>query len=136
MNAVYLDTSALLPLLDRDDADHEAVVAAVRTLVEKGTALVTSSYTLVETGALVRSRLGIVAFRRLGETLERAAEVVWVDEDLHWKAWAKAAAARRGPGLVDCVGFLVMKQLGIKTALALDNHFKKEGFETLPASRR
>ena len=32
MNTVYVDTSALLPLLDRDDADHPAVVGAVKEL--------------------------------------------------------------------------------------------------------
>ncbi len=29
MTAIFVDTSALLPLLDRDDQDHTAVVAAL-----------------------------------------------------------------------------------------------------------
>lgn len=54
---VFVDTSALLPLLDRADGDHAAVVAAVRELADRHETLVTSSYTLVEAGALVKRRL-------------------------------------------------------------------------------
>lgn len=132
MNAAYLDTSVLLPLLDADDADHEIVVSTLESVVRKRMALVTTCYTLVESGALVRSRLGLAAFRRLGETIERAAEVVWVDEGLHRKAWEQAAKARRGPSLVDWVGILTMERLGIRTALAIDRHFNRRGFDTLP----
>jgi predicted nucleic acid-binding protein len=136
VNAAYLDTSGLLPLLDRDDSDHEAVVAALRRLIQTRTPLLTTSYALVEAGALVRSRLGVAAFRRLGETIDRAAEILWVDEELHRAAWSKAAASRRGPSLVDWVGLLSMERLGIRTALAIDRHFRQRGFETLPRARR
>lgn len=130
---VYVDTSALLPLLDRSDRDHPAVVAAVRELGLAAAPLLTASYTLVEAGVLVRSRLGNEAFKRLGLTVDRALQVVWVDEELHGRAWKLAASrGRRGPSLVDCVSFLVMREAGIDAALALDEHFRAEGFRTLP----
>lgn len=133
MNKVYVDTSALLPLLDGDDRDHAAVIKALTRIVETRETLVTSSYTVVEAGALVKRRLGATVFQALGETIDRSVEVVWVDESLHRRAWVKAAAEeRQGPSLVDWTGFLVMKDRGIKTALAIDNHFRQQGFRILP----
>lgn len=133
MTAAYVDTSALLPLLDRDDADHPRVVAALQQLGEQRARLVTSSYTLVEAGALVRKRLGAEAFRALGSVVESALEVVWVDEDLHRRAWSKAGdEPRPGPSLVDWVGFSVIEEQRIDTALAIDAHFEGCGAKLLP----
>ncbi len=130
---VYLGTSVLLPLLDGDDHDHVAVTKALTHIVEIQATLVTSSYTLVEAGALVKRRLGAAVFQAFGETIDQSAEVIWVDEDLHRRAWTKAAKeSRRGPSLVDWVGFLVMKDLGVHSALAIDDHFRRQGFRTLP----
>ena len=133
MTPIFVDTSALLPLLDRDDQDHPAVVTALRQLNPSETTLITSSYVLVEAGALVRARLGTAAFRRLGDTIERGAEVVWVDEELHRRAWKAASkGGKRGPSFVDWVSFLLMAELNIETALAQDRHFVQQGFSTLP----
>lgn len=134
MSRVYLDTSGLLPLLDTSNEAHEAVRRVVEGLAEEGAKLVLSSYTLVEAGALIRRRLGMETFRRLGDTIDRIAEIVWVDSSLHQRAWRETAGeARRGPSLVDTVGFLVMEDQGIARALALDRHFRERGFEVLPA---
>ncbi len=133
MTSIFVDTSALLPLLDRDDQDHDYLVNAVGTLSISQTALVTSSYVLVEAGSLVRSRLGVSAFRRLGEIMERGVEIVWVDEELHRRAWKEASAGgKRAPSLVDWVSFLLMAELDITTALARDRHFVQQGFRILP----
>ncbi len=87
----------------------------------------------MEAGALVRSRLGTSAFRRLGETIEHGAEVIWVDEELHRRAWKAASrGGKRAPSFVDWVSFLLMAELDITTALARDRHFVQQGFTTLP----
>ncbi len=130
---VYVDTSALLPLIHRDDQDHAKVVAAAKRLAEEKAALVTTSYVLVETGALVKRRLGVAAFRSLGQAVEQAMDVLWVDEELHNRAWEEASrGGKQGPSLVDCVGFLAMRARAIDTALSLDDHFRKAGFELVP----
>ena len=133
MTSIFVDTSALLPLLDRDDQDHGSVVKALGTLSVSQTTLITSSHVLVEAGSLVRSRLGISAFRRLGEILERTVDIVWVDEELHRRAWREACTGgKRAPGPVDWVSFLLMAELDITTALARDRHFVQQGFRILP----
>lgn len=133
MTSIFVDTSALLTLLDRDDQDHGSVVKALGTLSLSETTLITSSHVLVEAGSLVRSRLGTSAFRLLGEILERTVDIVWVDEELHRRAWKEASTGgKRAPGLVDWVSFLLMAELGITTALARDRHFVQQGFRILP----
>jgi predicted nucleic acid-binding protein len=130
---VFVDTSVLLPLIHQDDQHHKLVTSTVRDLVTRSAEMVTTSYTLVEAGALVRRRLGVAAFRALGETVKRGMDVLWVDEDLHHRAWYEASqAGRDGPSLVDWVSFLAMRSTGIDTALSLDRHFAKQGFRTLP----
>jgi len=135
MNAapVFLDTSALLALVHAGDSHHADVLAVLRRLERKAVPLVTHSYVLVETGALVRKRFGNAPFRQVAGVVERSATVSWVDARLHREAWDKAAGTGRdGPGLVDWVSFLVMRRLSIATAVTLDKHFRDEGFRILP----
>lgn len=135
MNAspVFVDTSALLALLHAQDTHHADVVRVFQELGARSVPLVTHSYVLVETGALVRRRFGIDSFRRIGETVRKSAMVMWVDERVHNAAWDLAAVrGRKGPGLVDQVSFIVMTELGISSAVALDAHFAEQGFGLLP----
>lgn len=135
MKGAFMDTSALLPLLDRDDADHLTVVVALRELLEQQMPLYTTSYIQVEAGALVKRRLGARAFVELGRALDAEVETIWIDEALHREAWLRAAKEpRKGPSLVDWTSFLVMRDLGLDTALTLDSHFEKQGFRTLPTA--
>lgn len=130
---VYVDTSALLPLVHASEPEHKAVVQAVQSLSSAGASLITSSYVLVEVGALVRKRFGAAAFRRLGEAVDAVMTVIWVDEDLHRRAWeCVTREGRRGPSLVDWTGFHVMRDLGISAVLATDRHFAQQGFDVLP----
>lgn len=135
MRTVFVDTSALLCLLDRREAEHAAVVAALHALDDERSGLLTTSYTLAESGALIRRRLGVDAFRKLGEFAHRALEIIWVDEDLHRRGWNQSLeSGREGPGLVDCVAFHAMSDRGVDTALAVDRHFTAR-FAVLPVSR-
>jgi predicted nucleic acid-binding protein len=130
---VFVDTSALYAALDKGSPGHREVLGCLAELARQGTGLVTTSYVLVETGILVRKRLGPKAFRALGASAERIMEILWVDGDLHRRAWARASkSGKKGPGLVDWVSFIVMRDQSITTALTLDAHFARQGFETLP----
>ncbi|HEX9668465.1 MAG TPA: type II toxin-antitoxin system VapC family toxin, partial [Thermoanaerobaculia bacterium] len=81
--SVFVDTSALLAVLDRADQDHSAAAAALRSLLGADEDLVTSNYVLVETFALVQSRLGLAAIRLLQHDLVPVLRVAWIDEEAH-----------------------------------------------------
>lgn len=131
--SVFVDTSAVLALLNADDAKHSQVAAAWRALVGAEEGFVTSSYVLIESFALTQARLGLAAARALVSDFVPALEVVWVDETLHRAALsAWLIAGRRDLSLVDCVSFEIMRRRSMPRALTLDRHFRQQGFLPLP----
>jgi predicted nucleic acid-binding protein len=123
---VFVDTSALLPLLDEDDQWHGEAARLFRWLLTT-TDLVTTNYVQLETVALVRRRFGSGAVARLNEAIFPAMTTVWVDEAMHTAALAAHAAGGR-PSLVDQVSFAVMRQQGIEQAFTFDRDFELHGF--------
>jgi len=130
---VFVDTSAMLAVLDADDRSHPAVAQAWKDLVNEGRDLVTSSYVLVETFALVQSRLGVEAVRALDQDLLPVVAVIWLDPEVHRAAVAALlTAGRRQLSLVDCASFETMRRYGLTMALTIDSHFAEQGFQVLP----
>lgn len=128
----FLDTSALLAFLDRD-AEHHGRVRESMAQVLRDRDAIAHNYVLVETEALAHRRLGVRAVRALLEDVVPALEVVWIDASLHDAAvGAHLAALRRRSSLIDHVSFELMRRLDLRTALALDGDFAREGFELLP----
>ena len=129
MNRVFLDTSAAYALLVSSDANHKSAADAFRVLAARSATLVTTSYVLVETYALLSNRVGhhaAVAFR---EDVQPLVEVTWVDRDLHERGLdLLLGRTRRGFSLVDAVSFASMRDQGIDEAFAYDRHFEDEGF--------
>lgn len=129
---VFVDTSALFALLDRDADEHREAAAAFDVLLDTER-LVTHSYVVVEAEELARGRLGVAAARDLLDRLLGPIEIHWVDGEIHQAAVAALlAAGRRDLSLVDCVSFEVMRRLAISTAFAFDRDFERAGFRTRP----
>ena len=100
-----------------------------------GSGLLTTSYVLVETTALVQHRLGMEAVGVLEQEIRPFLRVEWVDGALHATGMASMlAASRRGLSLVDCVSFAVMARAGLRQAFAFDGHFAGRGFWCSTAS--
>ena len=127
---VFIDTSALLAVLDADDLNHSLAKAALEELLGGGTDLVTHNYVLAETSALVFRRLGLEALRVFETDLRPIIDVVWVTPDVHEAAiGAQLLAARRSLSLVDCISFEVMRRAGLRSVFAFDAHFRESGYE-------
>lgn len=131
--SLFVDTSALLALLDADSEDHPPTRDAWTQLMTAGRDLVCTNYVLLETIALVQKRLGLEAVRALHEDLVPLLRVVWIDPATHEIAVnALFAAGRRGLSLVDCTSFAVMRRLGLNDVFALDRDFARQGFHCQP----
>lgn len=129
--SVFLDTSALYAFLDDRDADHQAAAAAFASLRDERR--VVHNYVIVETEALVRARLGVVASSRFHAELVPVLDIEWVTSDLHDVALAALrTAGRRELSLVDCVSFEVMRRRRIEAAFAFDDDFATAGFRVIP----
>lgn len=129
----FIDTSALLALLDRDEDRHADAVRAWGALAEAEVPLVTTNYVVVETTAVAQHRLGMDAARALTHDVLPLIEVVCIDRALHDAATASLLAAnRRQLSLVDCASFEVMRTRQVTQAFAFDSHFAERGF-AMPA---
>lgn len=127
--SIYVDTSALFAVLDRDDLCHPAAEAIWIRLVQEGAGLVCTNYILVEASALIQRRLGAKALRVFQEDMVPVLRVHWVDEPVHAAAVQMLLDSKsRSLSLVDCVSFVVMRRLGLDTAFAFDRHFQSQGF--------
>jgi len=130
--SVFLDTSALLAVLDADDQFHPRARRAWADLINRAEDLVCTNYILVETFALAQHRLGLEAVRSLVEDILPLLRVHWIGEAEHGAGVAALlTAGRRQLSLVDCTSFIVMRQLRLRTAFAFDSDFATQGFETL-----
>ena len=130
--SVFVDTSAVLGLLDESDPRHDAVVAAWESLAGSGR-FVTSNYVVVESFAVAQRRLGMRAARTAHDVILPLIEMVFLSPEEHEIATAAFLAAdRRRLSFVDCTSFELMRRRGIASVLALDADFAEQGFEVLP----
>ncbi len=128
---IFLDTSAAYALADANDVNHGKAVRAFARALDPENALLTHSYVLVESVALLSRRLGWLPALRFLQQVE-AFRIRWVDETLH-RAAAKRFAQRKGRvSLVYEVSFLVMREAGARHALCFDADFAREGFLPYP----
>jgi uncharacterized protein len=128
---VFIDTSALYAALDDADPQHDASRRAFGWLAAADEPLMTHSYVLVESIALLHRRLGVEGVRQLVADLLPLIEVHWVDAALHSRAVASVVAAGRRVSFVDRVSFEVMRDRGIDRALAFNDDFVAQGFTVI-----
>lgn len=130
----FVDTSAIYALLDEDDQNHQAAAAWFAT-ADPAEVLVSHSYVVVETAALVQRRLGAAAVRTLFDAIIPAVSITYIEEVLHGRAVAAfLAGLRRHVSFVDWVSFQLMRDAGLDRAFAFDSDFAREGFAVVPHS--
>ena len=130
VKSVFVDTSGFYAFLDRDDQFHAEAKRLFLKSESGGFALVTSSYVLHESWALIQARLGWDAVEDFLRELVVRCRIVWVDERLHELGAARARQAKeRRLSLTDCVSFEVMLAEGCREYLGDDEYFKAAGFQ-------
>ena len=129
----FVDTSAILALADRDDRFHGAAADLwIQWTVERPH-VVTSNYVVLESIALMQSRLGMESVRSFHRHLLPVLQVEWISPDIHRRAIAALLAAdRRRLSLVDCTSFELMRELGLRRVFAFDRHFSERGLTRIP----
>ena len=128
--SVVVDTSAIFALLDRHDAHHDAAVAFWTDPDDED--LVTHAYVVVESAALVRSRLGPAAVVALVDELLPGIRMEMVDRPLHDTSLATLRAIGGGTSLVDRVTLAFAARHGIHRAFAFDADLAGAGLITCP----
>ncbi len=130
---VYVDTSAMLAILHAEDTNHAKAIETWLDLAQGEIDLVCNNYVLVEVFSLLQRRYGLEKARVLPERIVPLLEIEWIDEEFHADAVNSLLTAnRRHLSLVDCSSFATMRRMQIETAFTFDEHFKEQGFKTVP----
>ncbi|MGH7548560.1 MAG: type II toxin-antitoxin system VapC family toxin [Gemmatimonadales bacterium] len=141
---LFIDSSAWLPYVypgraEAERALHRLVLATIGHLLRTGARVVTSNLVVAETHQLLLLRdRRATALQFLHAVLGPGLEVVWSTADLERRAlreWIEPFDDQDF-SLTDAVSFTVMRDRGIRQALALDRHFAIAGFELLPPRGR
>ncbi len=131
-NDVFVDTSAFYAVLDQDDDNHRKAASTWADIIGQNCGLVTSNYVLLETVALLQSRIGIEAVRVFQNDVVPLVMTEFVTPELHAIGVATLlAASKRKLSLVDCISFEIVRSLGLESVFAFDSHFRTYGFRML-----
>jgi uncharacterized protein len=131
MNDLFLDTSYLLALTLANDARHDQAIEHWRRLLPTSPRFVTTSYVLSEVATFLNSRGRHDKAVEVGARLLHSPSVrlIHVQESLFHEAWDYFQRhSDKAYSLTDCVSFVVMRDLGLTTALAFDVHFAQAGY--------
>jgi predicted nucleic acid-binding protein len=130
---IFVDTGVWFARFVPKDSNHERVVAWFTSNKE---ALVTTDYCVDETLTLLSARerpyLAIEAGRELfGETIAQLHFLSTAQINRGWILFQQRAAA--GLSFTDCTSKIVIDDLGIVSAAALDRHFGQFGIQLFPS---
>ena len=127
------DTSALLALVFRDDANHPPAAEFVRQ--NPHGRFVLTELILAEVATRVRARAGAGRAVALARSVldSRRYELLFVDtEILHGALSRMARFEDKRLSLTDCASFEVMDRLKLDAAFSFDRDFRDCGYRMLP----
>lgn len=131
---VFLDTSFIIALENRDDSRHTRAKLVGRELTASQTVCVLHWGVLFEIGdgyaRLGRRAKGLELFEKFQH--EEGYDIQPISEPLFEEALALYRERQdKEWGLTDCVSFVLMRRLGMSNALTADVHFRQAGFTAL-----
>jgi len=131
---VFADTSGLYAALVRNDVNHDSARETLAGLLDDPEiTIATTVFVLLETMALLQSRVGLDAALRFERDLRPILDITWVDPALYGRAVRRLALRHhRRLSLVDCLSFVTMEDAGLQRVFTCDGHFVEEGFEMIP----
>jgi hypothetical protein len=131
MNRLFVDTSGWLALVNRSDALHEAATDIYNERFAAGWVFVTHAGVMLEVGnGLSRARSHHLAVKlRSRLNASTRIQIESLTNDLYEAGWRLyEERPDKEWGVVDCISFVLMEELGLTEALTADHHFEQAGF--------
>jgi predicted nucleic acid-binding protein len=129
---VFVDTSALICLLDEEQEEHLRATRVWGELMDQRARLLTTDYVRLEAWALLQNRLGLAAVKKFDENYLPVFDLHHVTEPQFAAAKTHVlGSGRKALSLVDATSFVVMRAEALTHAFAFDRHFREHGFKLL-----
>ena len=126
---IFADTAGLFALLVQNDYMHIRAKQNFAYFTQHSAQLLTSSFVLVETSALLQRRVGLAAVHDFQSKIIPLLEIIWVNGDWYTLAIQRLFALNnRNISLVDCLSFEIMESEELTTVFSFDKHFAENGF--------
>jgi predicted nucleic acid-binding protein len=123
--SVLWDSSAILALLDADDADHARAVAVAREIAAQRRPSFITNYIEAEAHALLVRKLGRAIAREW--LLTGGLPVVRVLPDEEQRAKTLLTRGDKDWSLCDAISFALLESRRIRRAFTFDRHFRQCG---------
>lgn len=122
----FVDSSAIVAMVDANDKTHGAAVSAYAELLQQGYKLFTTNHVIAETVDLLVAGIGPDIARRW--LRDHRLPIYHADEQDERRARALVISSRspRGLSYIDAVSLVVMEKFGVADAFAVDPHFLNE----------
>ena len=135
MKPLFLDTGYLIALEASDNKHHRDAVSHWSDLSKKLPPLVPTTFVINEIATFFNSRnrhaKAVEIVTRLMSS--PSVQLIHVSEKLFERSWEYFSKhPDKMYSLTDCISFVTMEDLDIKSALAFDRHFIQAGFENVP----
>jgi predicted nucleic acid-binding protein len=127
----FLDTSFVIPLVNKSDQYHDLALQLTDRF--EGNKLVTTDAVLFEIGNALSRNFKVQSVEIIEHFLSSDdVRVIHLHPTLFRRAFdLYKSHTDKLWGLVDCLSFVIMKELGITDLLTADKHFEQAGFKPL-----
>ena len=126
---IFADTSGLFALLVKNDYMHIRAEKNFEYFAKNKIRLITSSFVLVETIALLQRRVSLEAVQDFYTRIYPLLEIIWVGEDLYTRSIQRLILSKTEDiSLVDCLSFEIMEAQEITHAFTFDKHYEDQSF--------
>ena len=132
---IFIDTSAWIALVDKDDSYHKEAASSYPPLLKNYRNMITSNLVIAETYIIILNELGHKPAIDFLEKLKASPRIlkVYSNEDTEEEGeLILAKYSDQDFSYTDAVSFVVMKRQKIKKAFSFDKHFLIAGFVSVP----
>jgi predicted nucleic acid-binding protein len=131
---IFLDSAALVAILNRKDQYHAQAVAKLNDVQGSRSVLLTTTHVFAETVTRILRRVSHQKATEAGRLIlkEPQIEIVTPSRQAIEEAWAIFEKYEdQAFSLVDCISFAVMRHFNIRRAFTFDVHFTIMGYELI-----
>src|SRR4030042_5120968 len=132
---IFIDTSAWIALVDKDDSHHKEAASSYPPLLKNCRNLITSNLVIAETYIIILNELAHKLAIDFLEKLKASPRILKIYSNEDIEAEAEPILVKYSDqdfSYTDAISFVIMKRQKIRKAFCFDKHFIIAGFTTLP----